>query len=338
MLLVIRPYRPTLAEVPFADLSFFRPAIVDYLDGWAGGQIVAEEREAGTLRVWVPLASRVGGSEVAASLEKECPHVARGCLRPWWGAVQQGRMRPPKGRCVMRFGVVAFLALSSVAMAQQLTMRAQNFRTLSAEDAESLGRETGGLNLNQLIELTPQAAEGIARHRGMISLYILPRISDEAAEALASHEGDLCLYGLRSLSDNACDSLAKHKGGYLDLGQVRTLSDKGAKAFADHDGQLNLDGISMLPDEAIKSLAQHKEHKLNLSGLPALSDAAADFLSGHDGELALDGVKALSDKGAEALAKHKMELSLMGLATVPNKGLAALRANPKIQLPSALKK
>jgi hypothetical protein len=59
-----------------------RQAIADYLDGWAGSQIVAEEREAGTLLCWVTFttAPRLPIKAVAAFI-KECPHVADGTFR-----------------------------------------------------------------------------------------------------------------------------------------------------------------------------------------------------------------------------------------------------------------
>jgi hypothetical protein len=56
-----------------------REAIADYLDGWAGSQIVAEEREAGTLRCWVTVTTvRRLPIKAVAEFIRECPYVARG--------------------------------------------------------------------------------------------------------------------------------------------------------------------------------------------------------------------------------------------------------------------
>ncbi len=52
---------------------------MEYLDGWAGSQIVAEHRECDTLRVWVTFTTaRPVRIKVAAAFIRECPHVVRG--------------------------------------------------------------------------------------------------------------------------------------------------------------------------------------------------------------------------------------------------------------------
>lgn len=59
-----------------------RAAIAEHLDGWAGAEIVGEEREPGTLRVWVTFTTaRLVPVKVAAAFVKECPHVTRGTFK-----------------------------------------------------------------------------------------------------------------------------------------------------------------------------------------------------------------------------------------------------------------
>jgi hypothetical protein len=56
-----------------------RQAIADYLDGWAGCEIVSERREGDTLRVWVTFTTcRPVRVEIAEQFIRECPHVVRG--------------------------------------------------------------------------------------------------------------------------------------------------------------------------------------------------------------------------------------------------------------------
>ncbi len=56
-----------------------RQAIADYLDGWAGCEIVGERGEFDTLRCWVTFTTaRPVPVEVAAAFVRECPHVVRG--------------------------------------------------------------------------------------------------------------------------------------------------------------------------------------------------------------------------------------------------------------------
>jgi len=56
-----------------------RLAIAEYLDGWAGAEIVAERLERDTLRVWVTFTTaRAVPVEIAEQFVRECPHVVRG--------------------------------------------------------------------------------------------------------------------------------------------------------------------------------------------------------------------------------------------------------------------
>ncbi len=56
-----------------------RQAIADYLDGWAGAEIVAEHREGDTLPVWVTFTTcRPVDVSVAEAFARECPHCVAG--------------------------------------------------------------------------------------------------------------------------------------------------------------------------------------------------------------------------------------------------------------------
>jgi hypothetical protein len=56
-----------------------REAIAEYVEGWAGAEIVAERRERDTLRCYVTFTTaRAVAVEVAVEFIRECPHVVRG--------------------------------------------------------------------------------------------------------------------------------------------------------------------------------------------------------------------------------------------------------------------
>jgi hypothetical protein len=56
-----------------------REAIAEYVEGWAGAEIVAERRERDTLRCYVTFTTaRAVAVEVAEEFIRECPHVVRG--------------------------------------------------------------------------------------------------------------------------------------------------------------------------------------------------------------------------------------------------------------------
>ena len=56
-----------------------REAIAEYVEGWAGAEIVAERRERDTMRCYVTFTTaRAVAVEVAVEFIRECPHVVRG--------------------------------------------------------------------------------------------------------------------------------------------------------------------------------------------------------------------------------------------------------------------
>ncbi len=58
-----------------------RKAIANYIDTWAGADVVAERREMDTLRCWVTFTTaRPVRIEVAEQFVSECPHYVRGTL------------------------------------------------------------------------------------------------------------------------------------------------------------------------------------------------------------------------------------------------------------------
>ena len=124
---------------------------------------------------------------------------------------------------------------------------------LTVEIAEQFLADNDSVRLQQFTSIEDAAAEALAKHKGALMLEGLTSISDAAAAALGNHDSNLNLGGLTSISDAQAEAFAKHQGGYLALYGLTELSDDAAEALAKYDGRLSVDH-DQLPPSASKIL------------------------------------------------------------------------------------
>jgi hypothetical protein len=242
-------------------------------------------------------------------------------------------------RIYFLFGVLVN-ALVAVVQAQprvdELTTRA----TLSKQQAEWIVRQLpigSVIELNSLVEISPDTAKALAAHDGGISLKGLDELTPEAATALAncrgglyfshrvlsptvyaaisSHTGLLEICDLKDLSPTEAEVIANHQGA-VSLPAIKSLSPEAARSLLNHSGGLRLDQITVLDPKAEKQLANYTA-ALYLPRLSALTDdGLAMKLSRGDNDLRLPELKHLSPVIAEHLAGHEGSLWLDGIQTL----------------------
>lgn len=213
-------------------------------------------------------------------------------------------------------------------------------REIRLEEAASLSKLKGDLDLPRLTGIDSATAEALARHKGGLTLG-LTELSEDVARCLANHDGDLTFPCLASISPAAAAALVKHAGtltlGRWDEGQF-TLDATAANHLARHAGPVNLPGLKRLDSEAALALAAQSHgldvtnieefpqgeggtrlceriaaggpshgHVIHLTELETLSAACASVLATSDAELNLR-VKAWNDDALIALAKHRGSL------------------------------
>lgn len=240
------------------------------------------------------------------------------------------------------------------------TLVLNGLESLRPEVAVALARHTGLVRLDGLKALSPPVAAALAKRRlsmrggeSALSLAGLETLTPETAAELARHEGFLHLDGLRMLSEDAAAALGKHKGS-LTLDGLRAIDERAAAALVQParpplpmlpflGDDLSLGGLGALSPGLAQVLAKH-HGRLRLDGVKDLSDEAAEALAAHPGgTLSLDGVTALSDRAAWALARpvpapprgfeRLPSVSLRSLTTLSAEAAAALRENPRNELP-----
>jgi hypothetical protein len=225
------------------------------------------------------------------------------------------------------------------------------------------------LALNSLKALTPEVARALALHQGDLQLMGIESLDREAAAALAAHGGSLHL-GLKKVAPDVARLLARHRGGLhcdlLDSIDPRTaaalargpewLSFNGlleidvatARALAAHDGGLLLIGLSPLPPEVAEPLLADRPGAAagrqpdvaldfnRLTGLtPRIAEALVERGTRNGEEFDLAGVERLdSAAAARALAATQHRIALPGLQWVTPAAVAALKANPVIEIPA----
>ena len=94
--------------------------------------------------------------------------------------------------------------------------------------------------------------------------------------------------------------------------------------------------MKQLTAPAAAILATHRGGGLSLGGIELLTEAVAGQLVRHP-LLELDGLKSVTDRVAAILATHDGGvLSLRGLESASGRGLALLRDNPDLILPTRI--
>lgn len=192
--------------------------------------------------------------------------------------------------------------------AQQLV---SGFRGVEVEYRRSIDQTHFGsaLPLRGLDDLSPGVAQVLAKYPHALILR-LTRISDEAAEQLRHHKSFLVIDGVRDLSPVAAKALAGYRGFSLNLNDLVSLSPEAAIAFAGSD------------------------FFLAMNSLPEISGESAEALSRRKGKLELNGLTSLSDRAAEAFARYNgNRLTLRGLKSVSDRGIAALKGNESLWIP-----
>ena len=144
--------------------------------------------------------------------------------------------------------------------------------SLTDEDAEVLGR-TGNHNLNCLNSITDQQAESLSKNTYGLQLNGLISITDLQAESL-SKVNIVSLNGLTSLTDQQAESLSKAEN--LHLKGLNVISDQQAESLS-KVGFLNLVGLTTITDQQAASLS--KVEFLMLNGLSSITDQQAKSLS-----------------------------------------------------------
>jgi hypothetical protein len=225
------------------------------------------------------------------------------------------------------------------------------------------------LALNRLKALTPEVARALALHQGDLQLMGIESLDRETAAALAEHRGSLHL-GLKKLTPDVARLLACHRGGlncdllesidqetaaalaggpewlaFNGLGEIDVAT---ARALAAHDGGLSLIGLSPLPPEVAEPLLADRPATAadrqpdvaldfnRLTGLtPRLAEALVERAARNSEEFNLfDLVQLDSPEAARALAATQRRIALPQLRRVMPAALAALKANPLIEIPA----
>lgn len=178
--------------------------------------------------------------------------------------------------------------------------------------ARQLVRHRGHLYLDALTSITDAVATILATHgSGGLSLNQLRRLSPDAARALGRHGGELSLGGLRKLAADVACGLAHHAND-LRLSGLAALSPATAAVLSRHRGDLSLDGLEWISSRAAMHLARHGG-KLHFHGLKTLTDGPAEAFGRRTGSLCLRSLKRLSPWQAHLLAKHRGPLYLSSL-------------------------
>jgi hypothetical protein len=226
-------------------------------------------------------------------------------------------------------------------------METNEIKSLTVDQAKELierNRNSYWLDLNGLLELSPDVAKCLAKYRGSLELNGLVELSSEAAVALANCDGpELLLDGVSQLSVDAAKALATFEGhlsldGLTELGPevLRALVAKsgrkiqlfgpnskrgfkvtGPEAMVAYDRKLvRQESIEHVTLGLAEVLAKH-DTPLYLPGVSDLTVDAAKILATHTGGyLHLPGMRTLSMQVAEALAGYKDYLILDGLTTL----------------------
>lgn len=224
------------------------------------------------------------------------------------------------------------------------------------------------LSLGGLKTLSPEVARALAGHRGGLALPGLETIDCEVATIVAAHGNHLML-GLKALSPEVARGLARHTGGLqldaveslaadtvaalgggpesLSFASVRTLDAATARVLGEYAGSLSLGGLTALPPEVAEPLLAGRSAAAGgpsgvqvdvglLTGLtPRLAQALVRRGEQNGEEFDLAAVERLdSADTARALAATKQRIALPNLRQVIPAALAALQANPLVEIPA----
>lgn len=176
------------------------------------------------------------------------------------------------------------------------TLVLDGLQELSDTSAEELGNHFGTLALNSLRRLSPRAAQGLAYGGGAWPEYLgleggleldgLKSISPEAARALATHQGSLSLNGLKTLTPEVAEALSGFRPlkqhDVLILDGVRRLSPEAARGLAPIRARIRFGRLTTISPLLAEALAE-THCQLELPMVRRLSsDAAANLLSKLD--------------------------------------------------------
>ena len=213
---------------------------------------------------------------------------------------------------------------------------------LGTPAARSLATREGYLCLKDVRTLTPAQAELLARHVGVLLLSNLA-VDERIAACLGTHAGSLLVPLDDASSHLTLAAILRHRGP-VHLDGLKTIDVARAGLLAGQcraNGVGGLDGlflphVKQLTAPAAAILATHRGGGLSLGGIELLTEAVAGQLVRHP-LLELDGLKSVTDRVAAILATHDGGvLSLRGLESASGRGLALLRDNPDLILPTRL--
>lgn len=150
---------------------------------------------------------------------------------------------------------------------------------LTPDVASILKRNARGINFGHLRSLSDEDAATLARFDGPLDLTALMCLTQEAAAHLAKHiDGPLYLDGLTELRADVAEALRAHTGP-LSLNGLQSLSREAAEQFSQHRDELSLRGLKTLSVECARLLAKRK-FGTALDGLVDVDTTVADILRG----------------------------------------------------------
>ena len=184
------------------------------------------------------------------------------------------------------------------------------------------------------LDCVPFASTLMSNNADFLDLNQLETISDEAADALAMdcRRTKLSVVPLPSLKSLNSVALAEvlAEGTLPDPRAPRGAAQEARR----RNGRLALSKLEAASDAVVRALAAH-QGPLTLGSVPLTADTAKALVQRQDDTIL--GTTKLSDEAAKELAQAKGKISLANLTEISDASLAALRANPKIQLPKSIK-
>lgn len=219
-------------------------------------------------------------------------------------------------------------------------------QTITKAIAEQYFKARLSVDLTQFTLLDDEAAEIISKKESCgLDLSGLIEISNKTAVSLSRHKDSLFLNGLVNISESVADALSKLRGPQLYLNGLPHLSDSIADALSKYRKGLSLEGITDITAYQAAKLGRVREKSvgfLYLGGLTQISDEVASGLSKHKGAcLGLSSVKKLSDKSLDCLIKIRGGLDLTGLSECSDSALKRLKnfrdAGNSLYLPETLR-